>query len=164
MQPLYQLATEYRALADRLHDLDLPDEVIADTLESESGDLMEKGTNVAKVFRNLEAMADQIKQAEKQMADRRKALEKRAERLKTYLHTNMEKAGISKIESPWFVISIKKNPASVVVDDESEIPDDYMREIPARFEPDKAIIKSAIQEGYTVPGCHLESTTRIEIK
>lgn len=164
MQPLYQLATEYRALADRLHDLDLPDEVIADTLESESGDLMEKGTNVAKVFRNLEAMADQIKQAEKQMADRRKALEKRAERLKTYLHTNMEKAGISKIESPWFVISIKNNPASVVVDDESEIPDDFMREIPACFEPDKAIIKSVIQEGYTVPGCHLASTTRIEIK
>lgn len=164
MQPLYQLAAEYRALADRLHDLDLPDEVIADTLEAESGDMIEKGTNVAKVVRNIEAMADQIKQAEKQMAERRKALENRASRLKSYLHSNMEIAGISKIESPWFVISIKKNPASVVVDDESEIPDDYMREIPARFEPDKTIIKSALQEGYQVPGCHLAHGTRLEIK
>lgn len=164
MQPLYQLASEYRQLADRLHDLDLPDEVIADTLESESGDLLEKGTNVAKVFRNLEAMAEQIKQAEKQMADRRKALEKRAERLKSYLHSNMEKAGISKIESPWFVISIKKNPASVVIDDEAEIPDEYMRVIPARQEPDKSAIKSSIQEGVLIPGCRLENSTRLEIK
>lgn len=164
MQPLYQLAAEYRQLSDRLHDLDLPDEVIADTLEAESGDLIEKGTNVAKVFRNLESMAAQIKEAEKQMAERRKAIEKRAERLKTYLHSNMEKAGISKIESPWFVISVKNNPASVVIDDESEIPDDYMREIPARFEPDKTAIKSAIQEGYQVPGCHLQRGTRLEIK
>ena len=164
MTALYELAASYRALADKLHDLDLDDQTIADTLESESGDLIEKGTNVAKVFRNMEALADQIKQAEQQMASRRKALEKRAASLKQYLHANMEKAGISKIESPWFVVSIRKNPASVVIDAESEIPSDYMREIPASYSPDKAAIKSAIQDGVIVPGCHLEQSTRLEIK
>ena len=164
MTALYELAANYRALADRLHDLDLDDQTIAATLESEAGDLIEKGTNVAKVFRNMEALADQIKQAEQQMAARRKALEKRAANLNQYLHANMEKAGISKIESPWFVISIRKNPASVVIDAESEIPDEYMREIPARFEPDKSAIKSSIQEGVIVPGCHIEHSTRLEIK
>lgn len=164
MQPLYQLAAEYRALADRLHDLDLPDEVIADTLEGESGDLIEKGTNIAKVFRNLEAMAAQIKDAEAAMAARRKAIEKRAASLKAYLHDNMEKAGIQKIESPWFVVSIKKNPASVVIDDESAIPADYLREIPASFQPDKTLIKQSIADGFDVPGCRLQSGTRLEIK
>lgn len=164
MTTLYELSANFRAMSDRLHDLDLDDQTIADTLEAESGDLMEKGTNVAKVFRNMEALAEQIKQAEQQMAARRKALEKRAASLKQYLHENMERAGISKIESPWFVVSIRKNPASVVIDAESQIPAEYMREIPARHEPDKQAIKSAIQCGQDVPGCHVEQSTRLEIK
>src|SRR5574343_1387777 len=153
MTALFILATEYRALADKLHDTDLDEQTILDTLEAEGGDLVEKGKNVAAVFRNLESDAKQIKEAEQQLAERRKAIEKRDESLKQYLKTNMEIAGIQKIECPWIVISIKTNPASVVIDDESEIPDDYMREIPASFVPDKKIIKSAIDEGYTVPGC-----------
>ena len=76
----------------------------------------------------------------------------------------MERAGITKIESPWFVVSIKNNPASVKIDDEWLIPCDYMREIPARFEPDKKMIKSAMDEGYQVPGCYIERGTRLEIK
>ena len=106
MTALFQLAAEHRALSDKLHDLDLDDQTIADTLESESGDLIEKGKNVAAVFRNLESDAKQIKEAEQQLAERRKAYEKRAESLKQYLKTNMEIAGISKIECPWFVITL----------------------------------------------------------
>jgi hypothetical protein len=164
MSALYELAASHRALADKLNDLDLDEQTISDTLESESGDLMEKGTNVAKVFRNMESFAAQIKEAEAQMAARRKSIEKRAESLKAYLKTNMEIAGISKIESPWFVISIKQNPESVVIDAESEIPEDYLREIPATYAPDKAMIKQAMKDGFNVPGVHLARSTRIEIK
>ena len=164
MTALYQLATEYRQMADKLHDLDLPDEVINDTLESAGGDLQEKATNVAKFVRNLEADADKIEEAAKAMLDRAKAYKRKAESIKRYLHTNMETAGISKIESPWFVLSIRNNQESVVIDDESDIPSDYLREIPAKYEPDKKLIKSAIQDGYAVPGCHLQRTTRLEIK
>jgi hypothetical protein len=66
-------------------------------------------------------LAAQIKEAELQMQARRKSVEKRAASLREYLHANMEKAGIQKIECPWFVVSIKKNPASVQVDDESAV-------------------------------------------
>lgn len=40
--PLYKLADEYLAIAQLLADHDLPEEVIADTLEGASGDLEEK--------------------------------------------------------------------------------------------------------------------------
>ena len=112
MTALFILAAEHRALADKLHDLDLDEQTIADTLEAESGDMIEKGKNVAAVFRNLESDAKQIKEAEQQLAERRKAIEKRAEALKQYLKTNMEVAGIQKIECPWFVITLATNPAS----------------------------------------------------
>ncbi len=82
---LYELAAAYRADLDKLNDLDLPPEVVADTLESIGGDLQEKCTNVGFVIRNMEALAAQIKDAEQQMAARRKAIEARAERVREYL-------------------------------------------------------------------------------
>lgn len=164
MTALFLLAAEHRALSDKLHDLDLDDQTIADTLEGESGDLIEKGKNVAAVFRNLESDAKQIKEAEQQLAERRKAIEKRAESLRNYLKTNMEIAGIQKIECPWFVVSIAQNPESVTVDDESAIPRDYFKEIPATFQLDKALVKQAIKDGFDVPGARLTRGTSLRIK
>lgn len=164
MSNLYELTNEYKAISDKLHDADLDEQTIADTLESIGGDLQDKAVNVAKFFRNMESMADQIKHAESQMAERRKAIEKRAASLKAYLKDNMERAGITKIECPFFVVSIAQNPASVQIDDESLIPDDYMREIPATFAPDKKLMKSAMDEGYTIPGARLTHGTSLRIK
>lgn len=164
MTALFQLAEQHRALSDKLHDLDLDDETIADTLEGESGDLIEKGKNVAAVFRNLESDAKQIKEAEQQLAERRKAIEKRAESLKNYLKTNMEVAGISKIECPWFVVSIAQNPESVTVDDEESIPRDYFKEIPVSYQLDKSLLKQAIKDGFTVPGARLTRGTSLRIR
>lgn len=164
MTALFQLAAEHRALSDKLHDLDLDDETIADTLEGESGDLVEKGKNVAAVFRNLESDAKQIKEAEQQLAERRKAIEKRAESLKQYLKTNMELAGIQKIESPWFVVSIKQNPEAVTVDDEEAIPRDYFKEIPASYQLDKTMVKHALKDGFDVAGVRLTRGTRLDVK
>ena len=164
MTALFILAAEHRALADKLHDTDLDEQTILDTLEAESGDLVEKGKNVAAVFRNLESDAKQIKEAEEQLYARRKALEKRAANLKQYLLNRMTISGIQKIECPWFSVSIKNNPESVQVDDESLIPRDYFREIPATFQLDKNLVKAAIKDGFEVPGAHLARTTRLDIK
>ena len=98
------------------------------------------------------------------MKKRRQSLDNQVKRLKSYLHINMEMTGISKIESPYFVLSIRNNPESVVVDAEGQIPLEYMREIPASYEPDKNLIKEAIKDGFDVPGCHLTRTTSLSIK
>jgi len=164
MTALFQLAAEHRALSDKLHDCDLDEQTILDTLEGESGDLVEKGKNVAAVFRNLESDAKQIKEAEQQLAERRKAIEARAASLKKYLHDNMLIAGITKIECPWFVVSIAKNPEALTVDDESLVPRDYFKEIPASFVLDKVLCKQAIKDGFEVPGAHLSRGTSLRIK
>ena len=67
MTALFELAAEYRAISDKLHDLDMEEQTISDTLESIGGDLQEKSVNVAKYFRNMEADADKIEEAAKQM-------------------------------------------------------------------------------------------------
>jgi hypothetical protein len=165
MTSLYVLAGHYRAVEQKLLDSDVDPQTIADTLESLSGDLEEKATNVACFIRNLESSAEQIKQAEKQMADRRKSLETKAESMKRYLKENMQRTGITKVECPYFAISLKKNPPAVVIDDASAIPADYMVTPPAPPPaPDKKLIAQAIKDGYEVPGAHLETGERVEIK
>jgi hypothetical protein len=165
MTALYVIANEYRAAADKLADLDLPPEVIADTLESLSGDVEVKATNVAAFARNLEATAAAIKDAEAQMAARRKALEGRAESLRRYLLSCMQATGISKIESPHFALAVKQNPPSVVLDEPGLIPEGYWRQKPPPApEPDKVAIKEALARGLDVPGAHLERGYRLEIR
>ena len=164
MTALYLLTQEFREAAEKLADAELPDEVIADTLESLQFPIEEKAKNVAMVIRNIEASAKAIKEAADAMILRAKSEENRAKNLKGYLQSAMEATGITKIESPYFVISLRNNPESVVIDAESQIPADYMREIPASYSPDRILIKKAIQDGFEVPGCHLTRTQSLQIK
>lgn len=165
MTALYELAYAYRETADKLADLDLPEEVITDTLESMSGDLEVKATNTAMVVRNLEATAEAIKQAEAQMAARRKALENRAARVKDYLLANMIVAGIAKVECPLFKLSVRDNPAAVEVYQPELIPEAFMtKPEPTPPAPDKAAIKAAMKAGTEIPGCRLIVGKRLEIR
>lgn len=165
MTALYELAREYRGAAMALSELDLDPQTIADTLESISGDLETKAVNVAKFARNLEVSAEQIKAAEKVMADRRKSLEKRAESLRAYLLHCMQATEIQRIECPYFALTIKKNPPAVVIEDEAQIPAEFMRQPdPPPLAADKKAIGEALKAGREVPGARLSAGVRLDIK
>jgi hypothetical protein len=164
MTPLYKLASEYVGAASRLSDTDLDAQTISDTLDGMSGEFEAKAVGVCSVIRNLESLADQIKNAETDMASRRKAIENRAASLRAYLLSNMQIINRNKIESPLFNISVRDNPEHVVINCEADLPADYMREIPASYSPDKVQIKKAIKEGFIVPGASLSRTVSLSIK
>jgi hypothetical protein len=63
MTSLYDIAAQYRTDATRLADLDLPAEVVTDTLDAMSGELEVKAQNVVMYARNLQATATAIKDA-----------------------------------------------------------------------------------------------------
>ena len=160
---LYELTGQYTQALATLDDMDLPAEVVTDTLEGLKGSLEEKSLNVARFFQNVESSIVAMKDAEKRMAARRKAAENRVTRLRHYLKYNMDASGIVRIECPDFVIAIQNNPAAVVIDSADALPDDYTVE-KTTVSPDKKLIKQAIQDGYTVTGAHLETGTRLVIK
>ncbi len=163
--PLYVLTQEYRATADRLAEMDLDPQTLADTLESISGDLEQKAVAVAMVSRNMDASAAAIKEAEAAMAARRKAIESRAASLRAYLLNCMQATGIKKIECPHFALAIRDNPPSVDVFDAAQVPAEYMRQPePPPPAADKAAIKEAIKAGKEVPGARLTQGQRLEIK
>lgn len=165
MTALYILADEYRAAAAALADTDLDDQTIADTLDGLSGDLEVKATNVAMFARNLESTAEAIKEAESDMASRRKALESRADGLRRYLLTCMQRTGIREISCPQFKLSIKANPPAVDVFDAAQIPAEFMRQPePPPPSPDKTAIKAALKAGASVPGARMTQGERLYIK
>lgn len=165
MTTLYDLVGERLALQNKLESLDFDAETIADTLEGDSLAIQAKIESYAFVIRNMEALPDAIKAEEKRLADRRKSIEKRVDAIKGWLFDNMQRANITKIESPVFTVALQNNPPSVVIDDESLIPSDYMSvpKLPPPS-PDKTLIAKAIKDGYEVKGAHLETKQRLVIK
>ena len=165
---LYELVGQYRALEALESSDDLPAEVIRDTLDGLEGQLQDKATNVGLFIRNLEASADAIEEAAEHMRMRGTRLRARAQSLNEYLKFNMQAAGISKVESPWFTLKLKKNPPTVVIDSENLIPAHFMRvppePPPPKAAPDKKAIGEAIKAGEEVPGAHSEQYERLEIE
>lgn len=162
---LYEISREYCDMVEHLMNVQDDAQAIADTIEGESGALTIKAQNVAYAIRNLEAAAEAIQEAEKQMAERRKRIETRAGSIREYLHNCMTLAGVSKIECPHFVLSIAKNPAAVEVFEQSLLPVTYL-DFPDAPPPsaNKAKIKEAIKAGAEVPGAKMSQGTRLVIK
>jgi hypothetical protein len=162
---LYELSEDYVKALDVLTDpeAELPMEAVTDTLEGMELGFNEKAVNVTKFVRNLEATAQAIKQAEDEMARRRKTMEKRAQWLKDYVKGSMEVTGISKIESPWFRLAVQNNPESVEVFDETMIPDEFKSEV-VSVKIDKVAIRDALKRGDKIGGAQLVRTTRLSVR
>lgn len=162
---LYQVSTTYLQALDFLTDPEqnLPIEAVNGTLEALTGELEEKAINVAMFLKNMEATAEAIKNAEVEMAKRRKALENRVQWLKDYLKDNMLHTGVTKIECPYFKLSVQANPAAVAVFDEDVIPLLYKQQI-VSWKVDKLAIKTALHNGQVVPGATLTNGKRLVIK
>jgi hypothetical protein len=164
MTALFVIAQEYRALGDKLADLDLDEQTILDTLEGAAGELEAKAEAVACFSHGLDAMAAAIKAREGELKARRESVEKRAQSLREYLSRTLQACGIEKIERPGASISFRKSTA-VVINEPGLIPAEYMRHPePPPPAPDKKAIVDALKAGKEVPGAHLDTRKYLQIK
>jgi hypothetical protein len=118
-------------------------------------------------FLHTQAQAKMIEDHIDAMQKKLRALKKNGERVKQSLKEVMQLTGTSSIESPdaTFKVNLyKERDKSVDVFDERQLPQDYLREIPATYAPDKKLIEKAIKDGFDVPGARIVAKDRIEIK
>lgn len=151
-------------MIDALSAMEHDDPAIADTIEGMDGVFDDKAVSVIAYARNLEATAEAIKQAEADMAERRKKLEAKAERLREYVRISMTLIGKNEISSQLFDLRVKKNPPKVVIDDESSLDAKFWRIPEPKPVVDKKLIASALNDGEIVTGAHIEHGTRLEVK
>lgn len=158
---LYELTSEYLDLLAMLEDPEADEQIINDTLEAIGGELEDKADGYARVMRQMDADAKAIKAEEDRLAMRRKSLENRSAWLKDRLQSVMEVTGKTKFKTQFFTFGIQKNPASVVIDDESKIPAGYW--IPQQPKLDKASLKDWLKEN-ECDWAHLAQTESLRIR
>lgn len=161
---LFVLVGEYRAAADRLAEIELPPEVLVDTLDSLTGPVEEKCTALAHVTLNFEVAADAIENYAGEQIKRAKAMRKRADALRAYIADGMTAAGLQKIQGPTGRLSFRASSA-VVIDGVNLLPAEYMRvPEPPPPAPDKIKIAAALKSGQAIPGAHIETRKHLRIE
>lgn len=159
---LFKMADEFLELAQVLvNESDMPNEIIEEILDAQSGDFSEKAWNVAAMVLQFDAEADMVRAAEKRMSARRKTLESRADWLRDYLLVQLIRTGTNELSSAEFVVKVCDNPPRTIIDDEDAIPDDYKEEETV-ISIKKAELRSAMLDGEIIPGAHLEKGKRLK--
>lgn len=155
------------------------DDVVAllDSFDPETGEYPEgfetalaafhgKGASVVAYILNRDLEIDAIDGVIKKLSLRKKAIQSRQDRLRTYLQDQMKRSGTTEISANDGTFKARlliERDASVEIYEEGMVPQDYLREIPATYAPDKTLIKKAIADGFEVPGARILKKDRLEI-
>lgn len=142
-------------------------EIIDEIWEQESKSLMlEKNItclDIACAVKSHDAIADMLKAEENRLAERRKKHESISERYANAIKLVLKPS--EKLSDGRASVSWRNNPGSVVVDCEaSELPYEYVRVIPEKYEPDKKAIGLALRDGREIKNCYLRESKSVVIK
>jgi hypothetical protein len=161
---LYQAAQEVREL---LEQIDPETGELPEGYEAARDLVASKAKAVAAFVLENNAQADMVEAHAKSLMERVKSARKRSDWLKAYLASHMAACGIQSIKSDDGTFCAKLEVGrdeSVEIYEPQSIPEDYMREVPAKYEPDKVLIRRAIKDKFTVPGARLVAKDRLTIK
>lgn len=164
---LFEITAAYQSFVDAIENGEIPEDAIADTLESITATLEEKADNTACVIKNITAEIFALRAEERKLAERRRIKENQVERLREYLSNALIQSGHTKIETARNKISFRKS-ESVQIDDESAFIDWAMKdddEYLTYKEPtiNKTAIKKALADGKEVKGAYIEQRQNLQI-
>jgi hypothetical protein len=160
---IYSLTSEYKLIEAQLLDEECDQESFQKLLDSVKADINNKILNYAFVIKNLENTLNGINEAIGAMCVRQKQICNKIETLKEYTLKAMNETGINKIESDYFNVSVRNNMPKVIIDNESKIPEEFLR-VKTIIEPDKIRIKDFLSSGEVLAGAHLEANKSLQIK
>jgi hypothetical protein len=170
MAKLYEIASELENLIENYNSMESVDQTpeqqtaIELSMTELSLAFNDKAVSVAKYILNEESDIEAIENEIKRLALLKDRKERKNGWLKTYLFSQMENLGLKDVKNEIVLIKIKNNPPSVVIEDESLIPDEYKRIIPERKEIDKVKIKESWKKGIGVIGTRVENKQSLSIK
>jgi len=167
---LFEISQQYIDFCAAVENGDIPEEAIPDTLESLEGEFRAKADNIAVFIKSLEYDASSLEQEAKTLSERAKGKKTKAQSLRQYLFRQMQDAGLSRIDTPRNLLSIRKNPPKVAITQEGEFirwaqkngRDDLLKfSDPA---VNKKEIANQLKLGNRLPGCEFVQEFRLDIK
>lgn len=175
---LYDFSKEFSELFDRLDSYDEYDAETYDalseawftTLSEMEEDFSERAENLACYIKNCKATISAIGEEMKSLRERKTALERKVERLNSYLMLCMDETHTSKVEGARARISLRNNAESVLITDEQSFIDWATangRDDLLKYEAPtirKTAVKDAIKNGEDVPNAEMQRTRSVIIK
>lgn len=151
---------------------------LLDHIDPETGELPEELGNMQDVFNKQaksvaayilekEAHMDMLDAHIKTLLDKFYAMRKSVTHMKRGLEQAMLQSGVSKIDADDHTYSVKLEigrDKSVEIVDPLLLDDGFKRMKPAAYEPDKKLIRLALDAGQIVPGAELVIKNRLTIK
>lgn len=162
---LYEITEEYQNLLALAEDPDVDPEIFQDTLEGLTGALEVKADGYARVIRQLEADSDALSAEIARLTARKRTADNSIVRMKEALKSAFLATGTAKIKTDLFTITIQRNPAAVVMDEQyiENIPTEYLIEQEPKLNRQK--IKEDLKAGKDLQGiAHLEQTEGLRIR
>lgn len=161
MAKLYEIVGEFKELLEMASEENMDQKLISDTLESIEFEFEEKADGYAKVVKMLEGDVEAIDKEIKRLTEKKNTIKNNISGIKKNLENAMLATGKTKFKTLLFGYGIQKNPASVSIDDETQIPKEYWIEQEPKL--DKKSLAAYLKEN-EVSWAHLTQTESLRIR
>ena len=165
MASIYELTESMKTIWELMEEGTLDDSVLEEVFTNTAEELSVKLESYCKFIKNLESDIAGLKEEEKRLSMKRRAMENTIERSKVAMQNALIISGEKKMNCGSFSVSIQKNPEKVVMDEAyiENIPEKYLKI--AEPEVNRALIKEDLKNGIELPGiAHLEQSEGLRIK
>lgn len=162
---LYNITNKFVDLMNKAEKGELTEEECNELGTELALELKNKSTSIVGYVKNENVLIDVIDIEIKRLQDMKKAKQNGLDNFKKYVKENMEKLGLSKVETEIGTLSIAKSPISVEIVDEDKIPNKF-KKIIQETKVDKTAIKDYFKEtGEIVQGVNiLTENTNLRVK
>jgi len=161
MATLYELTGSFKELMEMVQDETMDQQMINDTLEGIEYEIEEKADSYAKLIKCLEGDVDAISKEIERLNNKKKTITGNISSIKKNLEKAMLVTGKTKFKTELFGFSIQKNPASVFIDQEENIPAEYWK--PQKPVLDKKALGAFLKDN-DVEYAHLVQTESLRIR
>lgn len=162
---LYNITNKFAELMDMAENGELTEEQYNALGEQLALELQQKGSGIIGYTQNEEAFIEAVDFQIKRLQDLKKARQNKLEKFKQYVKENMDRLGITKMDTELGTLSISKNPMSVEIENEEEIPKEFKQRV-ITTKIDKTAIKNHFKAtGEIIPGTRIiDDKTSLRIK
>lgn len=161
MAKLYEIVGAFKELLEMASEENMDQKLISDTLEGVEFEFEEKADGCAKVVKMLEGDVEAIDKEIKRLTEKKNTIKNNISGIKKNLENAMITTGKTKFKTLLFGYNIQKNPVSVSIDDENQIPKDFWIEQEPKL--DKKSLAAYLKEN-EVSWAHLTQTESLRIR
>ena len=111
-------------------------------------------TELVRILNTAKAQAASLTGYIMELEFRRTRFERREQSIRAMIMKILNHANLKRCEVQEATVTIKAGSAKVIITDESKIPDEFFR---IKKEPNKSMIREAMQNHHIVPGCELSN-------